>query len=500
MLKRVKNAIESFPGRNALYIQDQYYTYSALGQRISDIRHAIESSQISGFKHIGLMAEDDFDTYASLFAILFSGCGYVPVNPSSPAERNLSIIAQSEAKIVIASHENELLNPLRERGVNVILTANIKSSEINLDLPKVGQDETAYIIFTSGSTGVPKGVPITRANISAFIDAFFTVFDQMDEHDGYLQMFDLTFDASVMHYLPALCTGACAYTVPRDEIKYLYAYKLLSTHPITFSLMMPSTLSYLRPYFDKIRLENLKYSLFGGEAVYQKIIEEWADCVPNALIYNAYGPTEASIFFMIYSWDRSSSAAKAFNGLVPIGGPMKNSTVIVVDENFNEVIKGEPGELCVAGPQVTPGYINNPERNSQAFFLKKINGTEHRFYRTGDLAYIDKDGDFMFCGRVDNQVQIQGFRVELGEIEHHAMVHSRLANVAAVPLQNDIGNTQIYLFLENYTGEITGLQNYLKEKLPSYMIPAGIRNVEKFPLSVNGKIDRKILAGMIKKK
>ena len=165
---------------------------------------------------------------------------------------------------------------------------------------------------------------------------------------------------------------------------------------------------------------------------------------------------------------------------------------IVVDEELKPVAANTPGELCLSGGQLTSGYIKNPEKNKEAFFHHNINGMDHVFYRTGDICFIDGFGDFMFSGRLDNQVKIQGFRVELSEIEHHAREFLKSPNVVAVTSQNENDNTLIHLFIER-TKNTTELANYLKTQMPAYMIPSEIRSLDSFPLNVNGKVDRKAI-------
>jgi len=492
MFGQIKQSCEKFPDRNAFCISNTYYTYSQLAQKISNIRYALE--QKNKEQLIGVIINDDIETYASIFGILFSGSGFVPINPRNPVDRNVVIIKESGVKIILSGKTDERIDEIKTKSpVRFLFTNNLPDVEINLSLPQTYEEDNAYLFFTSGSTGVPKGVPISHKNLNSFVDAFFNLSYQIGEHDRFLQMFDLTFDLSLMSYIIPLGTGACVYTVNPDEIKYTAVYSLLEEKEITFALMVPSILSYLKPYFEDIKLEKMKYSLFCGEALHSDITKEWAACVPNALIQNVYGPTEATIFCLTYDWDRKRPN-KEFNGIVCIGKPMKDMHAIIVDDNLNLLPEGEKGELCLAGNQVTAGYWNNPEKNKEAFLTCETDDKEQNFYRTGDIAFVDKDGDFMYCGRVDQQVQIQGFRVELSEIEHYVRQHTGLNNVAVIAYTNNIGNTEIHLFVENYQGAMDDITEHLKSKVPEYMLPSEITSLPAFPFNVNGKIDMKALS------
>ncbi|MBL0343154.1 MAG: AMP-binding protein [Bacteroidetes bacterium] len=346
----------------------------------------------------------------------------------------------------------------------------------------------AYILFTSGSTGVPKGVPISVSNLDAFLDAFFQLGYHLNENDRFLQMFDLTFDLSIMSYMAPLCIGACVYTVPSEGIKYMQVYKLLEQYDLTFTLMVPSIITHLRQYFDEIRLDKLRYSLFCGEALYEDVVLEWSKCVPNALVENVYGPTEATIFCTRYKIN-SNGSNKQLNGILCIGAPMKNVGVAIINDNLQFSAPFEKGELCLSGSQVTSGYWKNDLKNAEAFFEKE----GIRYYKTGDLCFMDGEGDVFYSGRVDFQVKIQGFRVELGEIEFHARKFLESAAVVAVATENSQNIWQIYLFVEGDLTHFEELQNYLKLHLPVYMVPSKITGVKMFPLNTNGKIDRKAL-------
>jgi len=496
LLHKISQSFHKFSRQNAFCIDNNYYTYEQLAFAVSKIRRQLENESSKNQKLVGLIAFEshDFYTYASIYGALFAGFGYVPINPKNPLERNNSVIQQAELTTILTSKLDDRVKELAEaNNLNIIVTSELPECEIDYSLPNVSNEEIAYILFTSGSTGVPKGVPIQRKNLDAFIDAFYSLGYKIDENDRFLQMFDLTFDFSVVCYFAPLVVGACIYPIPSEGIKYANVYITLEEHQITFACMVPSMISYLRPYFPEIKLPELKYTLFCGEALYDDISREWLECTPNGSIVNAYGPTEATVFCLIYNYDPKNGKAKTFNGAIAIGKEMKNMKAIVVDENKNSLPANEKGELCLSGLQVTPGYWKNEQKNSESFFKLNKNGLEEIFYRTGDLGMLDEEGDFLYCGRIDFQVKIQGFRVELGEIEHHVRNYTNLVNVAALPFQNSSGTTQLHLFLENYAGDLKELENYLATKIPIYMVPTSMSSLPLFPLNMNGKVDRKKL-------
>ncbi|MCK9426819.1 MAG: AMP-binding protein [Ignavibacteriaceae bacterium] len=496
LLNKISQSFQKYSDQNAFCIDNTYYTYKQLALAVSKIRRQIEKDCSGNQKLYGLIAFEshDFYTYASIYGSLFAGVGYVPINPKNPLDRNNSVIQQAELTTILTSKLDDRVKELAEANhLHVIVTSELPEVKIDYSLPNVSGEEIAYILFTSGSTGVPKGVPIQRKNVDAFIDAFFALGYKIDENDKFLQMFDLTFDFSVICYFAPLVTGSCIYPIPSEGIKYANVYITLEEHQITFACMVPSMITYLRPYFPEINLPELKYTLFCGEALYDDIAHEWLKCIPNGKIINAYGPTEATVFCLIYDFDPENGKSKTFNGAIAIGKEMENMKAIVINENKKLLPINEKGELCLSGPQVTPGYWKNEEKNNESFFTLSTNGEEEIFYRTGDLGLIDEEGDFLYCGRIDFQVKIQGFRVELGEIEHHVRNFTNLVNVAALPVQNNSGTTQLHLFLENYLGDLKELENYLASKIPTYMVPTSMSSLPLFPLNMNGKVDRKKL-------
>jgi acyl-coenzyme A synthetase/AMP-(fatty) acid ligase len=231
--------------------------------------------------------------------------------------------------------------------------------------------------------------------------------------------------------------------------------------------------------------------LFSGESLPLDLLLEWSHCVPNAVIDNCYGNTENGGMCFLYRFVRDGNN-KSYNGILSIGKPTADKEILIVDDTDSPVPSNVHGELSSASKQLTPGYLNNPDKNKEAFFIH--NNT--RFYRTGDICYQDEDGDVLYCGRLDSQVKISGCRIELGEIEYHTRAFLSGINAICMALENN-GNTEIGLFVESPDCDSKALIGYLQSKLPSYMIPKTIVNYAEFPLTVNGKIDRMALKNRI---
>lgn len=486
ILAQLKKIIDQSGEKHAFCINEKFHSYTSFGRHISAIRTALQKTAVKS-RQIGLVANDDIETYASIFAIWFEGFSYVPLHPNQPMERSMEIIAQAEVELVIRSSDKFTFPRVQN-----ILSSTLNFNSLNLAIKDVPENDLAYILFTSGSTGKPKGVPITRYNVGAFMKSFWETGFEIDERDKCLQCFDLTFDVSVQSYLVPLTRGACTYTIPHDQIKYSYVFGLLDDHHLTFGAMAPSMIRYLRPYFDEINIPSFRYCILTAEASPLELIREWSDCIPNAVIYDFYGPTEATIYCTWYEFPKNREG-KHLNGMLSIGKAMTGLQAIIKDDNNNILGPNEKGELCIAGPQLTSGYWNNPEKNKEAFIELRHNGIDQRFYKTGDLCYFDEEGDIMYSGRLDYQVKIQGYRIELGEIEHHAREFLTGQNAVAIAFENITTNTEIALFIEGELKVMNELSAYLKSKMPPYMMPTRILVETIFPLNSNGKIDRNIL-------
>ena len=466
-----RQILEQYADRNAFFIGGTYYTYRQFSERVSSIRDVIHN--IEGDERIlGVALHDDIDTYASIFAIWMEGKSYVPLHPYWPEDRRQSIKEQI--------------------GCRYVLDRCGSSCDGGKIFPwmKTSDDELAYILFTSGSTGVPKGVCITRGNVAAFVESFWKTGINITSGDRCMQCFDLSFDVSVQGFLVALTKGACVYTVPYGQVKYLSVASLIQEHGITFGAMAPSMLAYLRPYFDELDASSLKTCILTAEACPVDLMEDWFKCAVNADLYDFYGPTEATVYCTYYKLNRNGENLSV-NGVISIGKPLANVQAFILDESGNVLSVGQKGELCVAGEQVTSGYWRFPEKNKESFFTKEIDGVSYRLYHTGDLCYWDKTGNIMYLGRIDQQAKIQGFRVELSEIEYHARAfYHKQKRVLAIAFNGKEGLTEIALFVESSLQDSEDLLKYLRSKMPGYMIPSIIRYKPVFPLNSSDKIDR----------
>lgn len=493
ILHPIINSIQQFSARNAFCINEEHFTYTQLGQCISKVRTAIQQCKYKS-TNVGLVINDDLESYASIIALWLEGDCYVPLHPDWPLERCMDICEQVELDLVLDSSKKS-----RYEGIQVLHLSELEYEKDCLQ-PKEGvsDEELAYILFTSGSTGKPKGVMLMRKNVATFMDSFWKTGIEITEDDRCLQAFDLTFDVSVQSYLVALTKGACCYTIPYGQIKYIYASGLIEDHKLTFGAMAPSMLRYLKPYFEEIDATSLKACILTAEACPLNLMEDWYQCATNTELYDFYGPTECTIYCTYYKLTKGGNN-KTLNGIISIGKPLANCVGLILDENGNELPAGEKGELCIAGDQVTKGYWKNEEKNASSFFYKEVGGKDMRFYHTGDLCYKDKDGDIMYSGRLDHQAKIQGFRVEMGEIEYHAREYlGGGTNVVCLAFDNKDALTEIAMFIESKEFNLDEMLAYMRTKMPSYMIPTRLFFIPEFQLNMNGKIDKNILKSLIK--
>ncbi|MFN4915639.1 MAG: AMP-binding protein [Sphingomonadales bacterium] len=470
--------------QTACVIEDTEISYSSFSAMTGAVQAKI---QRTGSMRIGIITQNAAETYATIIAAWLTGKAYIPIPAHYPLDRIAEIISSAEISAIFYATEDPEVERLTAHFPKIIFinTSDLPAADCFYSFP--AEDKEAYLLFTSGTTGKPKGVPVTFGNIQAFMDGFDALGYQVHEDDRFLQMFELTFDLSVVCFtLPLICGGSF-HTLPSGMIKTLALYHVLEENRITFSLMVPSAIGLLLPYLDDIHLPELRVSQFCGEALKKDLLEKWMVCVPNARIDNVYGPTEATIYCSALTC--ASGKIPNQSGVVGIGKPMQESLFMLLDEHGNEITDTKmEGELCLGGMQLTPGYLNNPEQNGQKFFHH--HGI--RYYRTGDIAYRDRSGNYFYIGRKDDQVKIQGYRIELGELE---VASARiLPQNPAVAVGYQVSNNwYLALFVLQAGLAEQKIKEALRPLLPHYMQPHRVFAIDEIPLNANGKTDRKAL-------
>jgi amino acid adenylation domain-containing protein len=349
-------------------------------------------------------------------------------------------------------------------------------------------DGVAYVMFTSGSTGRPKGVVVAHRNVTAFVDVMVERYG-ITEADRFSQTFDLTFDLSVFDMFCAWERGACL-CVPTAQEKAFPA-KYVARHALTVFFGVPSTgvlMSRLR-MLKPGRHPSLRWVLFCGEALPAEIAERFAAAAPNAAVENLYGPTELTIACTLHRWDPATSPSWSERGVVPIGEPFPGMEALVCDEALREVPRGAPGELLMTGPQLTLGYWDDPDKTDEVFVTPP--GRHRVHYRTGDRVRWPRGEPMRYLGRVDHQIKVQGYRVELGEVE--AVLREVSGAEVAVAIgwpRTASGADGLVGFVGDPDGDAEAILAAARARLPAYMQPSAVHLVDRFPLNANGKVDR----------
>lgn len=472
----------------AFCIDDKKYSYRELFNCIAYVQNKIEGLSSEDTQLVGIVCEDSILTYASILALWFRGSSYVPLHPKQPEARHKEIIKEANITCIISeklNYENIQVLKLNENCEN-----NFANSIV---IKSIDDSALAYILFTSGSTGKPKGVPISRGNVAAFIESMNDYGFSLSSEDKFLQPFDLTFDISVFALIMPLLYGGCIYTIPLKATKFTYIANLLDLHNLTFLPVVPSMIRNLNPYLEEINTESIKYTVVAGEAFMEDVLVTWQNTVRNSWTINMYGPTENTVYSTGYSFKYGEEVISNDGGLT-IGKDLLNSQSIIIDEKNDLITEANKiGELCLSGSQLTSGYCNNENENSQKFFhIDKI-----RYYRSGDLCFYNEKNLIMYVGRLDSQVQINGYRVELSEIEgKFKNVSNNLA--IAIPYRNRQNNLEIALIVESEEYDYSCHKKKLINLLPEYMCPSKYLFLEEFPLNTNGKIDRKLVKQICK--
>jgi amino acid adenylation domain-containing protein len=481
--------VERTPGALAVVFAEQQLSYRELNERANQLAHYLQTLGVVPEQIVGIMMNRSLEMVISVLAVLKAGAAYLPLDPEYPQERLSFMLNDADAKALLT--QSKLAEHLPQSEAFVIAvdqSEEIRHQSVENPTREVSAENLAYVIYTSGSTGKPKGVQVQHRGVSNVIAASIERLE-VGTSSRVLQAASLSFDASVLEIFSALLSGACLILVDRETLmSNSLLSQLMRNQAITFIASPPSRLDTITDN----EFPDLRTIIVGGESCSSETAARWSG---GRRFFNAYAPTETTIYSTLFECSEMSTQSP------PVGKPIANTEVYLLDEHLNPVPVGARGELYIGGMGIARGYLNRPELTAERFIPHPFS-TEpgERLYRTGDLARYLPDGNIQFIGRVDQQVKLRGLRIELGEIETALSQHPEVRETVVILREDRPGDKRLIAYLVMKPSEdeetlVTASQwrQYLKERLPEYMIPSAFVGLEQLPLTNTGKIDRRNL-------
>ncbi|MHC5597292.1 MAG: non-ribosomal peptide synthetase [Nostoc sp.] len=487
--------VERSPQAIAVVFENTQLTYWQLNQQANQLAHHLRTLGVGPEVLVGICLERSLEMIVGLLGILKAGGAYVPLDPAYPSER-LAFILEDTQTPVLLTQEKFVKNLPPHQAQVICLDSNwqgdIRNSPEN-PVNETTADNLIYVIYTSGSTGQPKGVMIPHRGIYNELHWKQTTFG-LTQADKVLLTISFSFDPSVCQIFWTLCFGGQLFMAsPGGHQDPAYLVKVITEQQITVLALVPSI---LRVLLEEKGIENcqwLKHITCGGEPLTVELIERFfAQLNLDNVLHNCYGPTEASIDTTFWTCQRGTNYAFA-----PIGRPITNAEIHILDENLQPVPVGESGELHIGGIGLARGYLNRPELTIDKFIFNPFSSEiGARLYKTGDLVRYLSDGNIEFLGRIDHQVKIRGFRIELGEIEALLAQYPTIQQTVVTARVDNPQNQRLVAYIVPHpeqTPTTDELRHFLKQKLPEYMVPSAFVFLDTLPLTPNGKIDRRAL-------
>ncbi|SEM89758.1 non-ribosomal peptide synthetase [Lihuaxuella thermophila] len=484
------------PEAVAVSFEAKHLTYRQLNERANQLARRLRSLGVGPETIVGICAERSLDMVVGTLAILKAGGAYLPMDPSYPKDRLQYMMEDAGAEILVTQ---QMLNGVVPDGVNAVVylddpTLDLENRE-NLT-PLTHPDHLAYVIYTSGSTGKPKGTMIThRSWVNAF-HGYDQAYGLREHCTAHLQMASISFDVYAGDLVRSLLSGA-KLVLCRKEILFdaPELYRLMAEEKVDCAEFVPAVMRNLVEYLEETNqtLDFMRVIVVSSDVWYVHEYRRFQRvCGPKTRLINAYGVTEATIDSTYYDGSMESFAD---NDIVPIGQPLANVSVYILDSHLQPVPAGIPGELCIGGAGVARGYLNRPELNAEKFLDHPFVPGE-RLYRTGDLACFMPDGNIKLLGRIDHQVKIRGLRIELGEIETVLGEHPEIRENVVIAREDKPGDLRLVAYLVTHQQKelpFEELRMYLKGKLPDHMVPSAFVHLDALPLNNSGKVDRRAL-------
>lgn len=494
MLRSLQSSTFNRPENYVFISENNKLTYQELWDQSERTAAFLLESNLTPLSPILVYGHMEPEMIVSFLGSVKSGRAYIPVDTSIPPERILKIIEGSKTELIINCSNQPF--PLNGLSLKVVTPEEMNFKNDPVAVPSfnwVKEDDNFYIIYTSGSTGNPKGVQISANNLQSFVDWMLVDFP-ITGGLRFLNQAPFSFDLSVMDLYPALASGGTIFAITKEMIakpKILFKALKQSGTEVWTSTPSFAQICLMDPSFNEQLLPNLKVFLFCGEVLPNTICLQLKERFPKAKIFNTYGPTEATV--AVTSVEVTDALLEKYPSL-PVGKIKADSRLLLVDENGSSVAHGENGEIILVGPGVSKGYLGQPELTSKAFYEQ--DGTQA--YKTGDAGYLDHNGLLFYKGRMDFQIKLHGYRMELEEIEHHIAHSDYVKTVIVIPVyQNDKIEylsaaivPSAHPFEKDY--QLTAaIKKELAERLPAYMIPRKFTYHEVLPITANGKVDRK---------
>jgi amino acid adenylation domain-containing protein len=479
------------PDALALRFEPERVTYSQLNQRANQLARRLQKLGIGPESMVAICLERSVEMMVAILATLKAGGAYVPLDPAYPPARLSFMLADTKATLTITWGSHMGNGGGGEAKVvsieELMLTAATEPAD-NLDIPAAATD-LAYVMYTSGSTGQPKGVMVTHRSIVRLVKA--TNYIAISPNDVFLQLAPISFDASTLEIWGPLLNGASLAIMPPQPPSLEDIGRAIRRYGVTtlwltaglFHLMVEQRLDDFAP---------IRQLLAGGDVLSPAHVLQVVEAHPSCKVINGYGPTENTTFTCCHTITRADC-----DGPIPIGRPIANTQVHILDDELKPVPLGQPGELCAAGDGLARGYLNQPDLTQQKFVRNPFsNDPDVRLYRTGDFVRCREDGVIEFLGRKDTQVKIAGHRIELGEIETALQSLPQIKFAVLRASEDPSGNKKLVAYVVPSSPDAVDgnlLRKQLTNTLPAYMIPAAFVPMDSLPLGPNGKVNRALL-------
>jgi len=478
--------VNLYPDKEAVVFKESSLTYRQLNEKSNQLARFLRNSGVRANEPVGILVDESVEMIVGIFGILKAGGAYVPLDLEYPEQRKNFILSDSGCRILIT--RDKYITETDDGVIKLSLDSfeSYHNDKSNVEGINTSSD-LAYIIYTSGTTGIPKGTLIPQQGVVRLI--LNNDHTEITHEDRVLQTSALVFDASTETIFGALLKGSTLYLVDKETLLDPNEFgEVLAINDITITSLTPALFNLIAESNSDI-FYKLKKLILGGDVLSAPHVNKVRKKNPQLIIINAYGPTENSCNSTTYKIERD------FDYNIPIGKPINNSTAYIFDKYMNYEPIGIIGELYVGGDGLSNGYLNRADLNRTSF-INHPHFPGERLYKTGDLARWLPDGNIEFHGRIDNQIKIRGFRIELEEIETALTEIEEITKAIVKPIKIDTNDIRLVAFLDVQGGstiDINGVSGKLRKRLPSYMIPSAYKIVDGFPITVNGKIDRKAL-------